>query len=155
MERAAVTLETERVKWPNPGCLWWWPKSLWCVLGLTWMEDWPSARSVCRQCKQCSTSQGARRHTHAFVFRLVFEPHQNAVLPSILLLRPSQMRIFSYLLIPLNVMVHRHKDCIVRPVAVMSIRTIICLRKNVGWETWLLQRLYEEQRYIWVKTLVY
>ena len=24
MERAAVTLETERVKWPNPGCLWWW-----------------------------------------------------------------------------------------------------------------------------------
>ena len=21
MERAAVTLETERVKWPNPGCL--------------------------------------------------------------------------------------------------------------------------------------
>jgi len=24
MERSAVTLETERVKWPNPGCLWWW-----------------------------------------------------------------------------------------------------------------------------------
>jgi len=24
MERAALTLETERVKWPNPGCLWWW-----------------------------------------------------------------------------------------------------------------------------------
>ena len=24
MERAAVTLKTERVKWPNPGCLWWW-----------------------------------------------------------------------------------------------------------------------------------
>ena len=24
MEKAAVTLETERVKWPNPGCLWWW-----------------------------------------------------------------------------------------------------------------------------------
>ena len=21
---ATVTLETERVKWPNPGCLWWW-----------------------------------------------------------------------------------------------------------------------------------
>jgi hypothetical protein len=24
MERAAVTLETERTKWPNLGCLWWW-----------------------------------------------------------------------------------------------------------------------------------
>jgi hypothetical protein len=25
MERATVTLETERAKWPNPGCLWrWW-----------------------------------------------------------------------------------------------------------------------------------
>jgi len=24
MERAAVTLETERVKWPSPGCWWWW-----------------------------------------------------------------------------------------------------------------------------------
>jgi hypothetical protein len=24
MERATVTLETERTKWPNPGCLWWW-----------------------------------------------------------------------------------------------------------------------------------
>jgi hypothetical protein len=23
MERATVTLETERAKWPNPGCLWW------------------------------------------------------------------------------------------------------------------------------------
>jgi hypothetical protein len=24
MERATVTLETERAKWPNPRCLWWW-----------------------------------------------------------------------------------------------------------------------------------
>jgi hypothetical protein len=24
MERATLTLETERAKWPNPGCLWWW-----------------------------------------------------------------------------------------------------------------------------------
>jgi len=24
MERTTVTLETERAKWPNPGCLWWW-----------------------------------------------------------------------------------------------------------------------------------
>ena len=24
MERATVNLETERAKWPNPGCLWWW-----------------------------------------------------------------------------------------------------------------------------------
>jgi hypothetical protein len=24
MERATITLETERAKWPNPGCLWWW-----------------------------------------------------------------------------------------------------------------------------------
>ena len=23
-ERTTVTLETERAKWPNPGCLWWW-----------------------------------------------------------------------------------------------------------------------------------
>jgi hypothetical protein len=33
MERATVTLEMERVKWPNPGCLWWfwWPKSCWLL----------------------------------------------------------------------------------------------------------------------------
>jgi hypothetical protein len=24
MERATVTLDMERAKWPNPGCLWWW-----------------------------------------------------------------------------------------------------------------------------------
>jgi hypothetical protein len=29
LERAAVTLETERAKWPNPCWFWWW---WWCLL---------------------------------------------------------------------------------------------------------------------------
>ena len=54
-------------------------------------------------------------------------PPHNALLSSILLLRPSQIRIFSFLRIPLNVMAHRHKDSfprIVRPAAVMSVNTL-------------------------------
>jgi hypothetical protein len=47
---------------------------------------------------------------------------QYALVSSTLLLRLTQIRIFSFLLIPLNVMVHRHKDSAPRPAADVSVK---------------------------------
>ena len=39
LERGTVTLETERAKRPNPGCLWWW---WWCMYacGVGWRRQY-------------------------------------------------------------------------------------------------------------------
>ena len=34
LARAAATLETERAKWPNPWCLWWWKVNESCLYSL-------------------------------------------------------------------------------------------------------------------------
>jgi hypothetical protein len=43
IERTTVTLETERAKWPNPGCLWWW-----------WWNDLLVCHFICLACARHS-----------------------------------------------------------------------------------------------------
>jgi len=58
MERATVTLETERAKWPNPGCLWWYTENQ------CWTDSSVTNTTISRTWRD-RTVEGSNKNVHS------------------------------------------------------------------------------------------